>query len=347
MDYRRRMMNSLYLSFGGGINVGDVAYAVDGLVKTCSIDDWDSSMGTPVGVVVIPEGFLPDGYARVVGFNLFSDYWSSVDVDEPVTTFSFVPGTSDYGLTISTWSTSRYLPSDIFTSKYLSKTDSKAHYKYSNSHTISPYLNDVLNPEFIDISASNAFSDLNGEFNTSILKTSCANVMLDVWRHFDNASSLQWYVPSLGELACFMVRFGVINNTIKAITGNSITSTTVWSSTEAELLGAWALDIECGFVSHELKERIYDVISFAILYPVLPKLISFKISSELYYTSENMTWEEWVSSRYNKRGWYITDNKIGSGVGVRIIDASPSDIIIENRQYEVRIESSSGGGSND
>ena len=39
MDYRRRMMNSLYLSFGGGINVGDVAYAVDGLVKTCSMDD--------------------------------------------------------------------------------------------------------------------------------------------------------------------------------------------------------------------------------------------------------------------------------------------------------------------
>lgn len=304
-------------------------------------------MGTPVGVVAIPEGFLPDGYARVVGFNLFSGYWSSVDADEPVTTFSFVPGTFDYGLTISMRNTSSYLPSDIFTSNYLSKTDSKAHYKYSNNNTISPYLNDVLNPEFIDISYSNAFSDLNGEFNTSILKTSCANVMLDVWRHFDNASSLQWYVPSLGELACFMVRFGVINNTIKSITGNSITSTTVWSSTEAELLGAWALDIECGLVSHELKERIYDVISFAILYPVLPKLISFKISSKLYYTSENMTWEEWVSSRYNKQGWYITDNKIGSGVGVRIIDASPSDIIIENRQYEVRIESSSGGGSND
>ena len=40
MDCRRRMLNSLYLSSGGReINVGDVAYAVGDLVKTCSIDD--------------------------------------------------------------------------------------------------------------------------------------------------------------------------------------------------------------------------------------------------------------------------------------------------------------------
>lgn len=48
------------------IAVGDIAYFDDSKVRTCPLDDYDSSMGTAVGVVVIPNNFLPDRKARII-----------------------------------------------------------------------------------------------------------------------------------------------------------------------------------------------------------------------------------------------------------------------------------------
>ena len=48
------------------IAVGDVAYFDGSKVRTCSLDDYDSSMGTAVGVVAIPNNFLPDRKARII-----------------------------------------------------------------------------------------------------------------------------------------------------------------------------------------------------------------------------------------------------------------------------------------
>ena len=48
------------------ISLCDIAYWDGSKVKTVSQDKWDTSLGTPVGVVVIPSGFAPDGKARMI-----------------------------------------------------------------------------------------------------------------------------------------------------------------------------------------------------------------------------------------------------------------------------------------
>lgn len=43
------------------IEVGSIAYAdSSNNLKYCSSDDWESSLGTAIGVVAIPSNFLPD-----------------------------------------------------------------------------------------------------------------------------------------------------------------------------------------------------------------------------------------------------------------------------------------------
>ena len=42
---------------------GDIAYWDGSKVKTVSQENWDNSLGIPVGIVVIPAGFAPDGKA--------------------------------------------------------------------------------------------------------------------------------------------------------------------------------------------------------------------------------------------------------------------------------------------
>lgn len=51
------------------IEVGDVAYWDGSKVRTCAYDSYNESMGTAVGVVVIPGDFLPDGKARMAALN--------------------------------------------------------------------------------------------------------------------------------------------------------------------------------------------------------------------------------------------------------------------------------------
>lgn len=47
------------------VAVGDIAYWDGSNVQTCSLDTYNSSMGSAVGVVVIPKGFAPDGKIRI------------------------------------------------------------------------------------------------------------------------------------------------------------------------------------------------------------------------------------------------------------------------------------------
>jgi hypothetical protein len=66
---RRRMLG---VSSGNSSSIsrpmcpGDVAYWDGSSVKTISLNEYDSSLGESIGVVVIPEGFLPDGRARII-----------------------------------------------------------------------------------------------------------------------------------------------------------------------------------------------------------------------------------------------------------------------------------------
>ena len=49
------------------ISLCDIAYWDGSKVKTIAKDKYTTSLGTAIGVVVIPEGMLPDGKARIMG----------------------------------------------------------------------------------------------------------------------------------------------------------------------------------------------------------------------------------------------------------------------------------------
>ena len=200
--------------------VGDVAYWDGSSVKTTPLNWWSTSLGTPVGVVVVPEGFAPDGKTRIISLmgvdengNQSSSHvnmvWGPV-TDTSLTNYKKIPTTDNAGST-STGSDERgYLPSDKFTGT-VSYVDSKVKYYYDNygSSIPSPYLGEAPNPEYYKtISGNNALSDFNGLSNTQTLVGLGADYIAAnaAYKYKDGASNLQWYLPAMGELGYVMPR---------------------------------------------------------------------------------------------------------------------------------------------
>ena len=263
---------------------GDVAYWNGSSVKTTPHSKWNPSLGTPIGVVVVPEGFAPDGKPRIVSLlyvdasgNTSTSYegmrWSNVSVDTSLTNFTKVPTTDNAGSTSSGSNSYGYLPSDNFTGA-TSFVDPKAKYKTTSSLIPSPYLGDVPNPEYNkEISGyNNVLSDFNGLSNTETLiglgeDYVAANA---AYKYNDGASNLQWYLPAMGELGYLMPRFNEINSVITALGGvavanNIATSGGFWSSSEYSSSNAYYLLTNSGNVYGSLKSSYYSVRPFAIL----------------------------------------------------------------------------------
>ena len=244
---------------------GDVAYWDGSKVKTTPLSSWNTSLGTPVGVVVVPEGFAPDGKVRIIGLkpvdsngNQSSSHISMVwgaTGDTSLTNFTKVPTTDNAGSTSSGSNGYGYLPSDSFTGA-TSFVDPKAKYKGSTPYAVSPYLGDVPNPEYYKtISGNNALSDFNGLSNTQTLVGlgtgyTAANA---AYKYNDGTSNLQWYLPAMGELGYIMPRFKEINNTITTLGGVAIASDYFWSSSEYSSYGAYYLNADSGNVSYYNK----------------------------------------------------------------------------------------------
>lgn len=76
--------NSIYYNPYVEANLCDIAYWDGSKVKTISHDKWNSNLGTPVGVVVIPSGFAPDGKARIVALEDARKYNEN---GEPITRY--------------------------------------------------------------------------------------------------------------------------------------------------------------------------------------------------------------------------------------------------------------------
>lgn len=259
------------------IGMGDIAYwdASAGVVKTTPKTKWSSNLGTPVGVVVIPEGMLPDGKARIIG--LKSDVTKSwgtygTDVSE-LTNYNKVPTTDNAGSTSTGSSGYGYLPSDKFTGA-TSFVDSTAKYNGSSNLIPSPYLGDnkTLNPEYSKEILSrdtnvNCLSDFNGLSNTEVLVglgTDYAAAQY-CWSYSDDSSNLQWYLPAAGELGFIMPRFNAINASITAVGGSSVSSYCFWSSSEYSSYSAYYVRTDYGDVYYNFKDSDYDVRPFAVL----------------------------------------------------------------------------------
>ena len=218
-------------------------------VKTVSSDKWSASLGTPVGVVVVPSGFAPDGKVRLIGLKPVdkngnqSDshqylYWETSGnyVDTSLTNYNRVPTTDNAGSTSTGSDSYGYLPSDKFTGAQ-SYVDPEAKYKGSSRLIPSPYLGDSPNPEYYKTISgyNNAMSDFNGLSNTQTLVGLGSNYQAAnaAWKYSDGVSNLQWYLPAAGELGYIMPRFNLINASLTAVGGVAVDgSYYFWSSTE-------------------------------------------------------------------------------------------------------------------
>ena len=256
---------------------GDVAYWDGSSVKTTPYAKWNTSLGTPIGVVVVPEGFAPDGKIRIVslksvdvsGNTSTSDTsmkWSNVTVDTSLTNFNIVPTTDNNGSTSTGSYTLGYLPSDKFTGSE-SFVDPKAKYNGTGYFIPSPYLGDIPNPEYNkEISGyNNALSDFNGLSNTETLVGLGTDYVAAnaCWKYNDGASNLQWYLPAMGEFGYIMPRFNEINSVITALGGVAVASNSFWSSSECSSSDACYLGTGRGGVSHGPKNYGANVRPFS------------------------------------------------------------------------------------
>ena len=211
------------------------------------MSSWDSSLGTPVGVVVVPSGFAPDGKPRIVSL-FYTDRsgntitsvnkmkWSNVQVDTELTNYTKVPTTDNAGSTSTGSNSQGFLPSDNF-SGTTSFVDPKAKYNGYTPMIPSPYLGDVPNPEYYkELAGGNMLSDFNGLSNTETLVGLGSDYVAAnaAYKYNDGASNLQWYLPAMGELGYLIPRFNEINSVITALGGIAVNGDiyNFWSSSE-------------------------------------------------------------------------------------------------------------------
>ena len=260
------------------ISLCDIAYWDGSKVKTVSQDKWNSDLGTPVGVVVIPEGFAPDGKARMISLKYAVDVngtsstsaryleWGPTG-NTSLRDYIKVPTTDNAGSTSS--SNSAYLPSDKFTGT-VSYVDPGTQYSGTNKTMIpSPYITrdgkNEFNPEY----NYNALSDFNGASNTAVLVGLGTGYTAAFAAHNYNGgvigTGIQWYLPAAGELGFLVPRFNAINSTLTTIGGSSVASGGFWSSSEYSSDYAYGVATSSGRVVDNFKGNSSYVRPFAVL----------------------------------------------------------------------------------
>lgn len=263
------------------ISVCEIVYWDGSSIQTTTLNKWLDSFGTPIGVVVIPEGFLPDGKARMISLNPVDEngnasssnvrmIWGPSQIDTPLTNFDRVPTTDNSGSTTTGSYHYGHLPSDDFTGTQ-SFVDAQAKYFASSDLIPSPYLNNTtMNPAYSeDISGyKNPLSDFNGLSNTQTLVGlgsgyAAANA---AWNYSDGVSSTQWYLPAAGELGFLIPRFNAINAAITAMGGVALPQHhDYWSSSENVSYQAWYISHYQGAVSSPGKSSGVAVRPFGML----------------------------------------------------------------------------------
>lgn len=259
---------------------GNIVYYDGENLKTVRLSEWHTTLGTPVGVVVIPEGFAPDGKARIISLKPIDSngnpsqshvslQWSSSASDTLLTNYNRIPTTDNLGSTTSGSNGIGYLPSDSFKGTQ-SFIDVLSKYSTSSFLIPSPYIIDKPNNEYYKTIATydNALSDFDGLINTQKLNTlnSGYETLKACWKYNDGVSNLQWYLPAMGELGYLIVRFKAINASISAVGGVTVpVGDAFWSSTECNSLSAYYLNTGNGNVAYGRKTDRRNYRPFAIL----------------------------------------------------------------------------------
>lgn len=273
---------------------GDIAYvsAEDNTIQRVPNIAWSSDLGQPVGVVVIPPNFLPDGKMRIMGMyaatsagmrnetSHVSLQWcpTSAYTDIPwLDNLNEVPVLDFETNTISGKTSYAYLPSDYFT-QYPNPWDVGTAYYYNPSGSSkpipSPYGTDgALNPLYIATEYSggtidNALADFKGKENTDILVGLGSDyIAANAARNYKSydGDTIEWYLPACGELGFICARRAAINEALEKIGGLALTSGSLWSSSEYSSNYARRGHLDSGTVSYNSKTSSYYVRAFALL----------------------------------------------------------------------------------
>ena len=240
-------------------------------------------MGTPVGVLVIPEGFAPDGKARMMSLKWVNDLgaeaqspvniaWRRGDnMDTSLTNHNRVPTTDNAGSTTTGSNYYGYLPSDQYTGA-TSYVDPTAKYRDTSytPYIPSPYLGDKPNPAYYaPISGyNNALADFDGKGNTDVLSTDGSHNAAFGARnyHVAGAEEIEWYLPAAGELGYVFPRFNKIQAALTKVSASQLYSSgSWWSSTEFSNSSAYRMDMSNGSIDYYGKFNNYFVRPFAML----------------------------------------------------------------------------------
>ena len=275
--------------------VGDIAYVDSSSeMKYCSPDEWESSLGTPVGVVAIPANFLPDSpEMRLIAIygvdsagtrnetgQTFSKWCSANTYD-----ISDIPELDNYDddgpcLDVDsntiTGSNGNYLCTDKFSTQLNPYDTGYGWYTTGTSIAPSPYKEDgSFNEQFIDntyfptdTGLLNPLTDFNGKENTDILVgLGTAYTAANASRKYKayDGDTLEWYLPSAGELAVYMHDVNKINAAIAKAGGVKLGGIIYWSSSEADGNNAMRLNTSRGDLGLNDKRNNNYVRPFALI----------------------------------------------------------------------------------
>ena len=263
---------------------GAIVYKSGSDLLTVDYTLWDSSMGTPVGVLVIPEGFTPDGKARMLSLNWASSSstsstsakamkWSNVKVDTSLTNHNRVPTTDNTGSTTTGSNKYGYLPSDQLTGA-TSYVDSTAKYSDNSTSNLipSPYLGDKPNPAYyVEISGyNNALADFDGKGNTDVLVALGSDyIAANAARNYKaaGAEEVEWYLPATGELGYMIVRFNKIQAALTKVNAPQLDDIgNYWSSSEYSSGYVYDVSMNNGYVYNDNSKNNYHCVRpFALL----------------------------------------------------------------------------------
>lgn len=227
------------LTYHKPAQLGDIAYWNGISVATIPLSHWESTM-TPIGVVVIPENFLPDGKARIASLHFVrsdgqpgTQYsfmkWSTTSVNTSITDYGAFPTTTNTSDLAESSSNNGYLPIDEVSRTIISYVNPNVLYKDS-PYIPSPYLaNNTLNPEYcksLETARGNVFSTFDGLTNTRILVNlgssyTAANAACN---YSDGYTNLQWYLPSIAELGIMVTYRYMLSNILTTIGGTNLSS---------------------------------------------------------------------------------------------------------------------------
>ena len=268
------------------ISAGMICYAdSSNKLKFCTVGEWDSSLGTAQGVVVVPSNHTPDGTARIMcitGVNTDGTESSSdvemvlgPEVDTSLPNMNKVPTWDNtIGGTVGNNSFG-FLPSDnpSFTGATCA-TDSIAKYNGETPYIPSPYLEDgSQNPDYIntvEATTGNCLSDFNGKSNTEVLVGLGSDyVAANACNKYGTTAipAGNWYLPAMGELGYIMPRFNEIQSALQKVSGVQLNSGSItffyMSSTESSNHFSYNVDISYSNVIQGLKSNTYYVRAFA------------------------------------------------------------------------------------